>query len=55
MYMKAIETTGKRRYRKQILRAMAESGSDFMTMEDLKERIATYVGNLWPRVHSVGL
>ena len=44
MYMKAIETTGNRRYRKQVSRAMAESGSDFMTMEDLKERIATYVG-----------
>lgn len=43
-YMKAIETTGRRRYRKQILRAMAESASDFVTMEELTERITGYVG-----------
>jgi hypothetical protein len=48
VYMKAIETTGKRRYRKQILRAMAESGNDFMTMEELTERITMYLGHAVP-------
>ncbi len=43
-YMKAIETTGQRRYRKQILRAMAEAGAEFMTMEDLTERVSKYLG-----------
>jgi hypothetical protein len=42
--MAAIETTGPRRYRKQILRAMAESQNDFVTMEELTESVSRYVG-----------
>jgi hypothetical protein len=47
-YMKAIETTGSRRYRKQILRAMADSTGDFVTMEELTRRITTYLGQPVP-------
>ncbi len=43
LYMAAIETTGPRRYRKQILRAMAESPTDFVTMEELTRRVSAYV------------
>jgi hypothetical protein len=42
-YMAAIETTGPKRYRKQILRAMAESPSDFVTMDELTKRITGYL------------
>jgi hypothetical protein len=42
-YMAAIETTGPRRYRKQVLRAMAESPNDFVTMEELMESVSRYV------------
>jgi hypothetical protein len=42
-YMSAIETTGPRRYRKQILRAMAESLNDFVTMEELTSSVGGYV------------
>jgi hypothetical protein len=42
-YMKAIETMGPRRYRKQILRAMAESPSEYVTREELARRVSSYV------------
>jgi hypothetical protein len=42
-YMGAIETMGPRRYRKQILRAMAESPSDYVTMDELTTRISGYL------------
>ena len=38
-YMTAIETVGPKRYRKQVLRAMAESPNNFVTMEELVERV----------------
>ena len=47
-YMSAIETTGPVRYRKQILRAMAESPNDFVTMDELVGRIAGYIGVVPP-------
>jgi len=47
-YVTAIETTGPRRYRKLILRAMAESPSDFVTMDELSERVSSYVGEPVP-------
>ena len=43
-YVTAIETTGPRRYRKMILRAMADSPSDFVTMDELTERVSSFVG-----------
>jgi type II secretory pathway predicted ATPase ExeA len=43
-YMGAIETMGPRRYRKQILRAMAESPSDYVTMDELTTRISQNLG-----------
>ncbi|MDQ2743004.1 MAG: ATP-binding protein [Chloroflexota bacterium] len=39
-YMTVIETVGPRRYRKQILRAMAESANDFVTMDELTQTIS---------------
>lgn len=47
-YMTAIETVGPRRYRKQILRAMAESPSDFVTMDELTDTVSRYVGEPTP-------
>ncbi len=44
-YMAAIETMGPLRYRKQILRAMSESTSDFVTMEELTSSISAFVGS----------
>jgi hypothetical protein len=43
-YMTVIETIGPRRYRKQILRAMAESPNDFVTMDELTTMVSKYVG-----------
>jgi len=48
LYMAAIETTGPHRYRKQILRAMAESGNDFVTMDELTKRVSEYVNTEVP-------
>ena len=42
-YAAAIETVGEIRYRKQILRAMAEVDDEYVTMEIIRERIITYV------------
>jgi AAA domain len=47
-YMTAIETVGPRRYRKQILRAMADSRGDFVTMDELTTRVSGYVGERVP-------
>ncbi|MDX8152762.1 hypothetical protein SK069_14235 [Patulibacter brassicae] len=47
-YMEAIETVGPKRYRKQILRAMAESPSDFVTMEELTTSISKYLNETVP-------
>lgn len=47
-YMSAIETTGPRRYRKQILRAMAESSSDLVTMDELCKSVSGYLGEEVP-------
>ena len=43
-YMTAIETTGPKRYRKQILRAMAETGGDYVTMDELVQRVSNQLG-----------
>jgi hypothetical protein len=43
-YVAAIENTGSRRYRKLILRAMAESPHDFVTMDELTNRVSGYLG-----------
>jgi hypothetical protein len=42
-YMAAIETTGPHRYRKQILRAMAEAPADFVTMEELLASVCEHI------------
>ncbi len=44
MYMAGIETVGELRYRKQILRAMAEIDDEYATMEDIRERVSQYLG-----------
>jgi len=43
-YMKATNTMGVKRYRARILRACAESDSDFITMEMLVSKVSEYVG-----------
>ncbi|MGM9427300.1 P-loop NTPase fold protein [Hydrogenophaga sp. MI9] len=43
-YISAVESTGDIRYRKQILRAMAECDDEYVTMEMLKERVSQYLG-----------
>ncbi len=40
-YVKAIETTGAKKYRKQVLHAMARASDDFVTMEDLVALVST--------------
>ncbi len=47
-YMTAIETMGPKRYRKQILRAMAESPNDFVTMEELTRGVSENLGDETP-------
>jgi hypothetical protein len=42
-YISAVESTGEIRYRKQILRAMAECDEEYVTMEMLKERVSIYL------------
>lgn len=39
-YLKAIETTGEKRYRKQILHAMALVDDDYVTMRQLVEKVS---------------
>lgn len=43
-YNSAIETTGPRRYRKLVLRAMSESEDEYVTMDYLTKKISSYVG-----------
>lgn len=47
-YMTAIETVGPKRYRKQILRAMAESPADYVTMDELVARVSAQLGENVP-------
>lgn len=42
-YMAAIETVGEKRYRKQILRAMAESEDEYVTMEQIRTSVSRYL------------
>ncbi len=39
-YFRAIETTGQRRYRKQILRAVAITTTDYATMDDIRAGVS---------------
>lgn len=43
-YARAIERQGEFRYRKQILRAMAESPNDDVATEEVSERVSTQLG-----------
>lgn len=43
-YYKAIETTGARRYRKQILKAVAATPADYATMEDIRTGVSAALG-----------
>lgn len=47
-YMKAIEHTGPRRYRKQILQALAESPNEYVNMDELVLRVSEQVGEPVP-------
>lgn len=42
-YMSAIETVGEKRYRKQILRAIADCEDEYVTMEDLRIKVSYYL------------
>jgi len=44
LYFKAIETTGPRRYRKLVLRAMSEIDDEYVTMEALKVQVSKILG-----------
>ena len=39
-YLKAIETIGPKKYRKQILHAVANTDNDYATMEDVRSRVS---------------
>lgn len=43
-YVAAIESVGDIRYRKQILRAMAECEDEYVTMEMIRTRVTTFLG-----------
>lgn len=43
-YVAAIESVGEVRYRKQVLRAMAECEDEYVTMEMIRNRVSTVVG-----------
>lgn len=43
-YVAAIESVGELRYRKQILRAMAECEDEYVTMEMIRTRVSEYLG-----------
>lgn len=47
-YVIAIETFGELRYRKQILRAMAECEDEYVTLEDIRCRVIDYLGKVIP-------
>jgi hypothetical protein len=42
-YMQAIENTGAKRYRKQILRAMSEIEDEYVTMEQIRLKVEIYL------------
>ena len=42
-YMQAIENTGSKRYRKQILRAMSEIEDEYVTMEQIRQKVEIYL------------
>lgn len=43
-YTKVIEQVGQAKFRKQILRAMAESTNDYVSMEEISEKVSNYLG-----------
>lgn len=43
-YRRAVETMGPRRYRKQILHAMAEIPTDYATLEEIREGVSRQLG-----------
>lgn len=43
-YYRAIETTGPRRYRKQVLQAVATATNDYATMEDIRLGVSASLG-----------
>lgn len=43
-YLAAVESTGELRYRKQILRAMAECEDEYVTMEIIRTKVSEYLG-----------
>jgi hypothetical protein len=43
-YLAAVESTGDLRYRKQILRAMAECEDEYVTMETIRTKVSQYLG-----------
>lgn len=47
-YVAAIESVGEVRYRKQVLRAMAECEDEYVTMEMIRTRVSTVVGREIP-------
>ncbi|WP_435020182.1 AAA family ATPase [Tundrisphaera sp. TA3] len=48
MYKKGIETVGPVKYRKQILRAVAEAEDEYVTMEEIRSRVSVYRGKEVP-------
>lgn len=44
LYVSAVETVGEMRYRKQILRAMAESEDEYATMEVIRVKVGEFLG-----------
>lgn len=47
-YVSAIESVGELRYRKQVLRAMAECEDEYVTMEMIRTRVSTFLGREIP-------
>jgi RecA/RadA recombinase len=43
-YVAAIESVGELRYRKQVLRAMAECEDEYVTMEMIRTRVSSFLG-----------
>ena len=48
MYMKGIETMGKVRYRKLILRAMSEADDEYVTTEYIRHKVSEYLNKEVP-------
>lgn len=47
-YKKSIETVGDKKYRKQILRAMAEIEDEFVTMDQIRNKVSNYLAQEVP-------